>query len=923
MTFNLFTDSPLNLSLDEAGNVIAVTDAEGHTTHFEYDAMNRRTAATDATGYRSTTGYNARGEVVAVTNANGETVRTEYDALGRRTARVDALVGYRSEFAYDANGNLTCTVDANAQAGLQPRNRDGCSESRVYDELNRVILIVDALNGETAFTYDYQGNRLTVKDAENKTWSFAYDDLGRLKSETDHSGKSLACQSDEAGNVFQKTNRLNEITRTAFDALNRPIRVDYLKDGTWETFGFDPAGNRNAAANGSVSYSFRYDRLNRLLSKTDSRGKSLAFTWDRAGHLLTKTTYQGSTTHYTYDGAGTLVSLSNPDYLSVSYQYDNGGRLLSRVMSSGAKSLYAYDAGGWLSSLTHTDAVGAPVVSQTYTRDRVGNITGVNVTAGPNAGATSYTLDALYRLTAVDAPGMANDEGYSYDRLGNRLIATRGSTTAGASGTGITSRYAIYTAASQTGMVAGYTPGYRNRLKEIRLGSTGGTLESGFTFDHEGRLAGQTGSTPRTLTWDAKGRLKTLTQGGKTETYRYDPMDHRIGRSGGNLGNLDYYLEGEHLESVEQSGALQEKYFRGSTVDELVAGYVSQGGKLTPLFFQHDHLMGVAAQTKPNGGTQGSLAYTAFGETLATTGTPWWRLKYTGREDDGTGLYYYRARYYDPKFGFISEDPIRFAAGPSFYAYVGNNPINANDPSGHAAMQVGGAVVGAVGGLIVQGGIDLARGRMSSFADYAGSFTGGAAGGAAAVTCGPACAGATAGAVSSATTQGINWAQGQAASAWNFVTDTALGAVGGKAAGTVVPYLFKTALPNLVGVGTANQIKGQIGETMSAIGLIGTGRSFTTQVENGVIRNGQASTFDFGLSGYRNFVETKWGTATLSSAQREAAQIPGTSLSMHQWGYPTVSGIAGSSFAASSAGGGFLLYPNKANTNMMQSVYSK
>jgi uncharacterized protein RhaS with RHS repeats len=46
-------------------------------------------------------------------------------------------------------------------------------------------------------------------------------------------------------------------------------------------------------------------------------------------------------------------------------------------------------------------------------------------------------------------------------------------------------------------------------------------------------------------------------------------------------------------------------------------------------------------------------------------------------------LYQYRARYYDPSIGrFISEDPKGFGAGVNFYAYTSNNPINANDPSG-------------------------------------------------------------------------------------------------------------------------------------------------------------------------------------------------------------------------------------------------
>ncbi len=57
--------------------------------------------------------------------------------------------------------------------------------------------------------------------------------------------------------------------------------------------------------------------------------------------------------------------------------------------------------------------------------------------------------------------------------------------------------------------------------------------------------------------------------------------------------------------------------------------------------------------------------------------------KFTGREDDGSGLMYYRARYYQPRFQrFISEDPIRFRGGINLYGYVRNNPIKQTDPTG-------------------------------------------------------------------------------------------------------------------------------------------------------------------------------------------------------------------------------------------------
>jgi RHS repeat-associated protein len=77
-------------------------------------------------------------------------------------------------------------------------------------------------------------------------------------------------------------------------------------------------------------------------------------------------------------------------------------------------------------------------------------------------------------------------------------------------------------------------------------------------------------------------------------------------------------------------------------------------------------------------------AYEPFGATTMTgigNANPY---KFTGREEDGTGLYFYRARYYHPSLGrFISEDPIEYDGGDiNLYAYTSGDPVNFVDPAG-------------------------------------------------------------------------------------------------------------------------------------------------------------------------------------------------------------------------------------------------
>ena len=101
---------------------------------------------------------------------------------------------------------------------------------------------------------------------------------------------------------------------------------------------------------------------------------------------------------------------------------------------------------------------------------------------------------------------------------------------------------------------------------------------------------------------------------------------------------------------------------------------------LTPLMLLHSTL----ALIDTGGSVQTNYTYEPFGKTIATGTVLPNAARYTGREDDGTGLYYYRARYYHPELQrFISQDPLSYAGGDmNLYGYTANNPINFRDPSG-------------------------------------------------------------------------------------------------------------------------------------------------------------------------------------------------------------------------------------------------
>ena len=187
-----------------------------------------------------------------------------------------------------------------------------------------------------------------------------------------------------------------------------------------------------------------------------------------------------------------------------------------------------------------------------------------------------------------------------------------------------------------------------------------------------------------------------------TSTYRYDGLGRRIEKVA-NGQTKRYIYDGEDiLLEYDGSNVLQARYTHGPGIDEPIA--VTQGA--STFFYHQDGLGSVTELTDSTGSVAKAYAYDAYGNILESPGTVNQPYTYTGREfDSESGLYYYRARYYDAGTGrFLQKDPIGFANGdPNLYPYVRENPLFYTDPTGQCPWCIA-AVVGAVSGA----GFDLA-----------------------------------------------------------------------------------------------------------------------------------------------------------------------------------------------------------------------
>ncbi|GEM_PF-3328766 len=296
----------------------------------------------------------------------------------------------------------------------------------------------------------------------------------------------------------------------------------------------------------------------------------------------------------------------------------------------------------------------------------------------PNGVITSYSYDTASRLTNILHQGpsaLIESLTYTYDAAGNRISFDRTNGTATLLPDAV---QAAYDAANEQIQFNNATPN--------------------LTYDANGSLTSRTdmnGTT--TYTWDARNRLTAINGPGVSANFVYDPLGRRVSKTV-NGSTTQYFYDGNDIVQEIGSGAVAVTYLRSLNIDE---PFIRQAN--TNEYYQIDALGSVLALTDQTGVVQAIYRYDPFGNT-GITGLSTNPFQYTGRENDGTGLYFYRARYYSPGLQrFISEDPIHLLGGINFYSYAGNSPSNFNDPHGlvDPATVLGLTIVGLVGVEVV------------------------------------------------------------------------------------------------------------------------------------------------------------------------------------------------------------------------------
>jgi RHS repeat-associated protein len=562
----------------------------------------------------------------------------------------------------------------------------GNTTTYAYDSNGNMIAATDPLGNTTSLTYNPAGQPTTVTDPLGNQTQFTYN-AGDLVATTDPLGRTTNRFVDNAGRVAAVADPLGHTTRIVYDPLGKiAATIDPL--GNQTAFAYDADSNLLSVTDANQKKTqFAYTNMDQMITRTDPLGNSSSMKYDLSGNLTQTTDRKGQVTTYSYDGLNRMTfagygTQTGPTYQSTTvYTFDAGSRLTGITDSITGVISRTYDGLDDLISET------TPQGSVAYTYDADGRRQTMTVSG---QAPVNYTVDNASRLTSI-VQGASNVS-FAYDGDGRRTSMTLPN--------GVVATYSYDASSQLTGIVyqggalAPQNLAYTYDLAGRRVGVSGSLAStqlpaavSSVVYNANNQLT-QWGSTAMTYdlngstlndgtnsySWDARNRLVSANNNGAS--FAYDPLGRRVSKTVMST-TTNFLYDGAN--AVQESGTNPTANLLTGGVDER---FTRTSATETDNYLT-DALGSTLELTDATGATEEQYSYGPYGILSASGGSTTNSYAYTGREFDGLGIDYYRARYYNPTTGrFLSEDPIGLAGGFNLYAYAQDSPTNRVDPSG-------------------------------------------------------------------------------------------------------------------------------------------------------------------------------------------------------------------------------------------------
>lgn len=709
----------LTYAYDAAGNLISTTDSEGHTERKAYDLLDREILHTAKDGGIHATRYDLNGNPVMEVSplqylAGGAGYIYSYDLCDRLTGMKGPEGQLLAENSYDRAGNLTKRLDGagsciSVSYDLAGRRRravtaGGSSQSWCYDATGNVNAVTDGLGNRTEFvldrwgritgiskadgshesyTYDYAGNMLTSTDGEGHTVRMEYDVLGQMIKRTDPAGRVELFAYDREGRLTRSTDRNGTTTCLSYNLYgsltSRTAITQDQRGKVTESFGYYPDGKLKYAIGDGMRYDYTYDCMGRLTAKRASGKTLLSYTYDLNGNRTSMTDVTGKCTGYRYNSLDLLEEVTDNERVLARYQYNGDGAIRRLEVGNSLITEYGYDVDknlisqktmlfgmeegsnllGKLTGLRPTTPRAADkskstvLVDNTYAYDNNANRTEKRTLTG----LTRFVYDNVNRLVKAEYPSGTAE--YRYDKADNRTAKVWKGVNA------------------VSGMQEHYHYDSCNRLtdKETLQGDMSRPRQTQYHYDLQGNLLSD-GS--RRFTYDAMNRLAEVrNEDGSFQKNRYDCEGLRTElEENGRL--VSFIFDGDKAVTEEEDQNTI-RYIRGYDL-------ISSDSEKARTYYHYacDEMGSITHVIDEEGTVLNRYEYDAFGDCIYKEETVANRFGFAGEQyDPAAGMYYLRARFYNPAIGrFIQEDTY-YGDGLNLYAYCHNNPVGYVDPSGH------------------------------------------------------------------------------------------------------------------------------------------------------------------------------------------------------------------------------------------------